>query len=168
MKNGKAIEVCSATLKPGWLGVSVVDHCRICHNEAGGRKQEVSKKDQFEVNIGSYCGDKEDVRITLCRQCLMKLHEEIGRALHKSVREGDTVYELTYCNDDAWHVFPMVVKSVCEFGSVRHVKGKEPMVWNIYAESDSTYMYANFYEEGKKWFVDEADAMEALKEKEKE
>lgn len=156
---GNDISICQ-NKDAGWLGIQVTELCRLCHQE--------SADEQFHLEIGSYCGEKEDIRVTLCKDCLAKLYEEIGRALHKFVRTGDTVYELTYCNDDRWHVFPVVVKSVCEFGSVRHVKGREPEIWNIYAEGDRTYMYKNFYEEGKTWFVDEAEAMAALERKEKD
>lgn len=143
------------------FGIRVTEPCHTCHHEVTG--------DQYRIELDAYCGMKEDVKVVLCKDCLAKLHEEIGRALHKSVRTGDTVYELTLCDDGVWRVFPMVVKSVREFGSVRWVEGKEPTVWNIYCESkEYTYMYKNFYEEGKTWFVNEADAMAALEEKTRE
>lgn len=60
---------------------------------------------------------------------------------------GDVVYELCCCDDNVWRVFPMTVKSISPFGSIRWVKGKDPTMWNIYAESnDSTYMYKSMYD----------------------
>ncbi len=104
-------------------------------------------------------------RTTICKDCLEKLYDEIGYALHKTVRPNDTVWELTQCDDGVWRIFPMVVKSIAPYGSVRWVKGKEPTVWNIYAEGDSTYMYKNFYDTGKTLFFTEESAKAALAEK---
>lgn len=76
---------------------------------------------------------------------------------------GDIVYELCYCDDKVWRVFPMTVKSVRPFGSIRWVKGKDPEIWNIYAEGDdSTYMYKSMYDLGKTLFRTEEHANAAL------
>ena len=43
------------------------------------------------------------------------------------------------------------------------LKSGELSVWNIYAESDYTYMYKSFYDIGKTLFFTEKAAKEALK-----
>lgn len=152
----KNISVCKDNGE-GITNFHVTVPCRICHHEVDG--------DQYMLRMSSYCGEKEEVTEVLCKDCLGKLYNEIGRALHKSVELNDTVYELVQCDDGVWRIFPMVVKAVRPFGSIRQIKGKEPQLWNIYAESDSTKMYKNFYEEGKSWFVDMSEALAALEEK---
>lgn len=91
---------------------------------------------------------------------------EIGNKLGKPICEkGDTVYELCKCDDGVYRIFPMVVKSVNEYGSVRFNKHSESYeVWNIYAEGDSTCMYKSFYDLGKTLFYKEEAAKEALTE----
>ena len=59
--------------------------------------------------------------------------------------------------------FPMIVKNICQYGSPRMLKSGELSVWNIYAESDYTYMYKSFYDIGKTLFFTEKAAKEALK-----
>lgn len=79
---------------------------------------------------------------------------------------GDTIWELCLCDDNKYRVFPMIIKSLNEYGSIRWTKEKEPVVWNIYAESPehSTYMYKSFYELNKSWFLSEKEAKEKLAE----
>ena len=102
-----------------------------------------------------------DNRTILCSNCLNTLYEKSGHILHKSVKLNDKVWELTKC-DDKWQIFPMVVKDVSTYGSVRWIKGKKPVICNIYAESDDTYMYKNFYDTGKTLFFSEEEANAAL------
>lgn len=152
----------------------------------GKKKINISSFSHEKIQCGDFlipaycsCCSKHDkmplytVRINnaemlLCADCLNKLYDEIGQTLHRSVNIGDTVWELAQCDDGTWQIFPMIVKSVCPYGSVRWIKGKEPVVWNIYAESDSTYMYKSFYDVDKTLFFTEDDAKQALKEYQKE
>ncbi len=120
------------------------------------------------------CGSEKDVSryivningdMLVCEDCLKALVDEAAHILHKSVRVGDTIYEL-FLYGGEWRVMPMTVKDVSMYGSVRQVKGKDPMVWNIYAESDSyTYVYKNFYDAGETLFFTKEDADAALKQK---
>ncbi len=104
------------------------------------------------------------IRTTLCKKCLLELSDEADHILHKSVRKGDIVWELTLCDDGKWRIFPMIVKNVCMYGSVRYDKKGRPAVWNIYAEDEThtTYMYKNFYDAGKTLFFSEEEAQKAL------
>lgn len=105
-----------------------------------------------------------DDRLILCEDCLVDLYREIGYHFHESVKLNDTVWELVKCDDETWRIFPMVVKFIAPYGSIRQVKGEEPTIWNIYAESDYTYMYKSFYDAGKTLFFTEEDAKAALSE----
>lgn len=88
--------------------------------------------------------------------------QEQGLLLKLPCRVGDTVWELCKCDDDVYRIFPMKVKQVVPYGSVRQIKGKKPIVWNLYAESDYTYMYKSFYEIGKTVFLTQVKAEVAL------
>lgn len=141
-----------------FMGLRVPPACVSCGDEVNGP--------MFRIDIKAYALNAKDTKIILCKNCLQSLYESAGRALHKQVNEGDEVFELVLCNDGIWRIFPMVVKNVCEFGAIRWVKGKEPQLWNIYAESEQgTYMYKNFYEEGKSWFFSMPEALAALNKK---
>lgn len=91
--------------------------------------------------------------------------EEQGRLLILPCKVKDTVYEICFCDDGEYHMFPMIVKAVCKYGAVRAIKGKTPTVWNIYAESEnSTYMYKSFYDIGSTLFLAQSEAEAKLKE----
>lgn len=77
---------------------------------------------------------------------------------------GDTVWELCKCVDGIYRIFPMTVKIVCPYGSVRWIKDEEPSVWNIYATHDYTKMYKNFCDFDKTVFLTREEAERALKE----
>ena len=89
--------------------------------------------------------------------------EEQGLLLKLLCKVGDTVWELCKCDDGVYRTFPMKVTKVMPYGSIRWVNGKEPSVWNIYAVSDYTDMYKNFYDFGRTVFRTQAEAEEALK-----
>lgn len=75
------------------------------------------------------------------------------------IKKGDIVYELCKCDDEQWRIFPMEVKNVVPFGSVRWVKGKEPSIWHIYAEDGKcTYMYKSVYDLGRTLFLTKEEA----------
>ena len=74
---------------------------------------------------------------------LIDVTSELEKAIQEqpTVQKGDIVWELCKCDDGEYRIFPMKVKQVVPYGSIRWVQGKEPIVWNLYAESDCTYMY---------------------------
>lgn len=86
-----------------------------------------------------------------------------GLFLRLPCKVGDTVWELCNCNDNVYRVFPMKVANVIAYGSIREIKGKEPVTWNIYAISDYTDMYKSFYDIGKTVFLTKEEAEEALR-----
>ena len=75
---------------------------------------------------------------------------------------GDTVWELCKCDDGVYRIFPMKVCAVAPYGAVRWVVGKQPTIWNIYAESSHTYMYKSVYDFGETVFRTEEEAKVAL------
>lgn len=77
---------------------------------------------------------------------------------------GDRVWELRRCDDGMYRIFPMTVTKILPYGSVRWIKDKEPTVWNIYATSDYTYMYKDFYDFGETVFLTKEEAEKALEE----
>ena len=80
---------------------------------------------------------------------------------------GDRVWELCRCDDGMYRIFPMTVTKISPYGSVRWIKDKEPTVWNIYATSDYTYMYKDFYDFGKNVFLTKEEAEKMLERKKK-
>lgn len=106
-------------------------------------------------------------RMPMCKSCAESLYRELGHVLYGTVRKGDTVWELVLCDDGEWRMFPMAVKDVAPFGCVRRVKGKDPTVWNIYAESEGgyTYMYKSYYDMGDTVFTMQEAAEAALRER---
>lgn len=77
-------------------------------------------------------------------------------------KPGDTVYELCKCDDGIYRIYPMIVKSLVPYGQIKNDKNGNICVWNVYAESDYTYMYKSFYDFGKTVFLNEPEAQEAL------
>lgn len=125
-----------------------------------GHQSDTDEPDTYAVHIEKGTG-------IMCKGCMEQAVHSIALALHKMVSLNDTVWELVLCDDDEWRIFPMVVKSVAPYGSVRWVKDKEPTVWNIYAENEERYtkMYKNFYDAGKTLFFTEEEAKAALERK---
>ena len=140
-----------------FMGVGVPDSCSSCHTG--------SEKLLYKIRIEAKDGIRNDNSFILCEDCLKELHEQIGHMLHVTVNLNDTVWELTKCDDDQWHIFPMIVKNIAQYGSPRRLKSGELTVWNIYAESEdgATYMYKNLYDAGKTLFFTEDSAKEALR-----
>lgn len=127
------------------------------------------------------CGDKlcknicDDIEYD-CSKCglekaLEKLAdyedlEEQGLLVRLPCKVGDTVWELCLCDDGNYRIFPMIVKTISEYGTLKQVK-KDITIWNIYAESDYTYMYKSFADFGKTVFSTKEEAEKKLEEMEK-
>lgn len=73
------------------------------------------------------------------------------------------MWELCLCDDGNYKIFPMTVKTISEYGTLRRVK-KDKTIWNIYAESDYTYMYKSFVDFGKTVFNTKEEAEKKLEE----
>lgn len=148
MKNDVAISVHKYPDKKScFCGFYVPEPCACC----SGTDNSVQK----------YVIEVDGKRTVLCAECLEKVYEQAGRALRKSVNLNDIVYELVIREDGSHEVFPMTVKSVAPYGELRRVKGREPSIWNIYAESEYTYMYKSFHDIGRTVFFTEDEAHEA-------
>lgn len=89
--------------------------------------------------------------------------EEQGLLVRLPCKIGDTVWELCLCDDGNYKIFPMIVKTISEYGTLRQVK-KDKTIWNIYAESDYTYMYKSFADFGKTVFSTKEEAEKKLEE----
>ena len=89
--------------------------------------------------------------------------QEKGLLVRLPCKVGDMVWELCLCDDGNYKIFPMIVKTVSEYGSLRQVK-KDITIWNIYAESDYTYMYKSFADFGKTVFSTKEEAEKKLEE----
>ena len=127
------------------------------------------------------CGDKlcknicDDIECD-CSKCglekaLEKLAdyedlEEQGLLVRIPCKVGDTVWELCLCDDGNYRIFPMIVKTISEYGTLKQVK-KDITIWNIYAESDYTYMYKSFADFRKTVFSTKEEAEKKLEEMKK-
>lgn len=89
--------------------------------------------------------------------------EEQGLLARLPCKVGATVWELCLCDDGNYKIFPMIVKTISEYGTLRQVK-KDITIWNIYAESDYTYMYKSFADFGKTVFSTKEEAEKKLEE----
>lgn len=89
--------------------------------------------------------------------------EEQGLLVRLPCKVGDIVWELCLCDDGNYKIFPMIVKTISEYGTLRQVK-KDITIWNIYAESDYTYMYKSFADFGKTVFSTNEEAEKKLEE----
>lgn len=91
--------------------------------------------------------------------------EEQGVLVRLPCKVGDTVWELCLCDDGNYRIFPMIVKTISEYGTLKQVK-KDITIWNIYAESDYdyTYMYKSFADFGKTVFSTKEEAEKKLEE----
>lgn len=115
--------------------------------------------------IRGECEHDDDLRIILCRDCMDKFLENLAYASRKMVKLNDIIWELVQCDDSQWRIFPMMVKNVNPYGQTRRTKSGGFETWNIYAEGEQTYMYASFYDEGRKWFFTKEEAKESLRRK---
>ena len=89
--------------------------------------------------------------------------EEQGLLVRLPCKVGATVWELCLCDDGNYKIFPMIVKTISEYGTLRQVE-KDITIWNIYAESDYTYMYKSFADFGKTVFSTKEEAKKKLEE----
>ena len=78
---------------------------------------------------------------------------------------GDTVWELSKCDDGVYRIFPMMIALIDVYGAFRWDRREQPNVWNIYATSDYTYMYKKFSDIGETLFLTRAEAEQALAER---
>lgn len=148
MKNDVTITVHEYPDKKSFFcGICVPEPCASC-----GETDNSIQKHVIEV---------DGRRTVLCADCLEKLYDQAGHSLRKSVSLNDVVYELVIREDGSHEVFPMTVKSIAPYGELRRIKGREPSVWNIYAESEYTYMYKSFNDIGKTIFFTEDEAHKA-------
>ena len=92
--------------------------------------------------------------------------EEQGLLVRLPCKVGDIVWKLCLCDDGNYKIFPMIVKTISEYGAIRQVK-KDMTIWNIYAESDYTYMYKSFADFGKTVFSTKEEAEKKLEEMKK-
>ena len=95
--------------------------------------------------------------------------EEQGRLIELPCKIGDTVWELCKCDDNKYRIFPMTVVDINAYGrpKPKRVKHENQPIYNIYAESDYTYLFASFYDIGRIIFLTKAEAEAALKEEDK-
>ena len=89
--------------------------------------------------------------------------EEQGLLRRMPCKVGNTVWELCLCDDGNYRIFPMIVKTISEYGTLKQVE-KDITIWNIYAESDYTYMYKSFADFGKTVFSTKEEAEKKLEE----
>lgn len=110
------------------------------------------------------CAEKyEQVAKWLIELKSYKEAEEQGLLVRLPCKIGDMVWELCLCDDGNYKIFPMIVKTISEYGALRQVK-KDITIWNIYAESDYTYMYKSFADFGKTVFLTREEAEKKLDE----
>lgn len=104
-----------------------------------------------------------ETRIVLRKLADYEDLEEQGLLVRLPCKVGATVWELCLCDDGNYKIFPMIVKTISEYGTLRQVK-KDKTIWNIYAESDYTYMYKSFADFGKTVFSTKEEAEKKLEE----
>ena len=107
----------------------------------------ITYNEKRELECGEYCdscsqgaGNCKTVENMIKKLATYEDLEEQGLLVRLPCKAGDTVWELCLCDDGNYKIFPMIVKTVSEYGALRQVK-KDITIWNIYAESDYTYMY---------------------------
>lgn len=89
--------------------------------------------------------------------------EEQGLLVKLPCKVGDIIWEVCLCDDGNYRIFQMIVKSISKYGTLRQVE-KDVTIWHIYAESDYTYVYKNFIDLGKTWFLTREEAEKKLEE----
>ena len=117
---------------------------------------------------GDFCGTDECPVLNAVADKLGKYErsEEQGLLVRLPCKVGATVWELCLCDDGNYKIFPMIVKTISEYGTLRQVE-KDITIWNIYAESDYTYMYKSFADFGKTVFSTKEEAEKKLEEMKK-
>ena len=95
-------------------------------------------------------------------EIVTELSDVVSVANDYNICPGCEIYELVYCDDEQYRIFPMTVKQVVEYGSVRDAK--EPVAWNIYAENDYCKGYYSYYDIGNRIFTDKDKAIQMKKE----
>lgn len=132
----------------------------------------ITYNEKRELECGEYCdscsqgaGNCKTVENMIKKLATYEDLEEQGLLVRLPCKAGDTVWELCLCDDGNYKIFPMIVKTVSEYGALRQVK-KDITIWNIYAESDYTYMYKSFADFGKTVFSTKEEAEKKLEEME--
>ena len=117
---------------------------------------------------GDFCGTDECPVLNAVADKLGEYEraEEQGLLVRLPCKVGATVWELCLCDDGNYKIFPMIVKTISEYGTLRQVK-KDKTIWNIYAERDYTYMYKSFADFGKTVFSTKEEAEKKLEEMKK-
>ena len=118
-------------------------------------------------NCSKGTGDCDRLKAMVNRLAKFEDLEEQGLLVRLPCKVGDIVWELCLCDDGNYKIFPMIVKTISEYGTLRQVK-KDKTIWNIYAESDYTYMYKSFVDFGKTVFNTKEEAEKKLEEMKKE
>ena len=114
--------------------------------------------------MGECLDDKCSLMLDACKKLAEYGQlEEQGLLVRLPCKIGDMVWELCLCDDWNYKIFPMIVKTISEYGALRQAK-KDITIWNIYAESDYTYMYKSFADFGKTVFSTKEEAEKKLEE----
>lgn len=122
-----------------------------------------SVDDDIKANCVKCAEEHEQLAEWLEELKFYKDAEEQGLLLRLPCKIGDIVWELCLCDDGNYKIFPMIVKTISKYGALRQVK-KDITIWNIYAESDYTYMYKSFADFGKTVFSTKEEAEKKLEE----
>ena len=105
----------------------------------------------------------DDIRAVLKKLADYEDLEEQGLLVKLPCKVGDIIWEVCLCDDGNYRIFQMIVKSISKYGTLRQVE-KDVTIWHIYAESDYTYVYKNFIDLGKTWFLTREEAEKKLEE----
>lgn len=137
----------------------------VCKNRKNKEKNTIIIPNSFISSAD--CAEKyEQVAKWLEELKSYKEAEEQGLLVRLPCKAGATVWELCLCDDGNYKIFPMIVKAISEYGTLRQVK-KDITIWNIYAESDYTYMYKSFADFGKTVFSTKEESEKKLEEMKK-
>ena len=156
---------------------------RLTIDKAIAHAREVARENKYRAEHKSFHRNDKD-EISACLQCVeeheqlagwlkdlqhYKDLEEQGRLIELPCKIGDTVWELCKCDDNKYRIFPMTVVDINAYGrpKPKRVKHENQPIYNIYAESDYTYLFASFYDIGRIIFLTKAEAEAALKEEDK-
>ena len=134
----------------------------------------ITYNEKREFECGEYCdscsqgaGNCKTVENMIKKLATYEDLEEQGLLVRLPCKVGDIVWELCLCDDGHYRIFPMTVKTISEYGTLRQVK-KDKTIWNVYAESDYTYMYKSFADFGKTVFSTKEEAEKKLEKLENE
>lgn len=87
--------------------------------------------------------------------------EEQGKLLKLPCAEGDIVYHLCTLKNEESLIIEMKVGCVEPYGLIRNYKGTRK-VWNVFAVTERTKEYFNFFDFGKTVFLTREEAEAAL------